>query len=143
MKLPSFLLHCPTFMASAGVSTFHPTRRAVQPSLQWREGRGAKVEKQAADRVQQWSGKAAFRVKDSQYIYKSISYSIIYNHKSTQNPTSTSAIIQLGQRTRGTCRTSIFSGGIRKNWVHWEKISQLLIGSLNHPAILIPSFIGF
>ena len=56
-------------MASAGVSTFHPTRRAVQPSLQWREGRGAKVEKQAADRVQQWSGKAAFRVKDSQYIY--------------------------------------------------------------------------
>ena len=27
------------------------------------------MEKQAADRVQQWSGKAAFRVKDSQYIY--------------------------------------------------------------------------
>ena len=67
VKLPSFLLHCPTFMASAGVSTFHPTRRAVQPSLQWREGRGAKVEKQAADRVQQWSGNAAFRVKDSHW----------------------------------------------------------------------------
>ena len=67
VKLPSFLLHCPTFMTSAGVSMFRPTRRAVQPSSQWREGRGAKVEKQAADRDQQWSGKAAFRVKDSHW----------------------------------------------------------------------------
>ena len=69
MKLPSFLLHCPTFMPSAGVSLFHPTRCADQSSSQRREGRGAKVEKQAADRDQQWSGKVAFRVKDSQYIY--------------------------------------------------------------------------